>query len=389
MQAKTRSLSTNKKGTYMKKNWIISISLSLLIFSAGAAGYVQIKSDAAENIFSEPSILRESKKEEMQLDLKEIIRETQKKTVMVELADGTVGSGFLFNMEGDILTNAHVVAGTDEVKVRTTDAKGYDGKVIGISTETDVALVRVEGLKGQEPVRIAEEFDAELGQEILALGSPLGFQNTVTTGIISGTNRDFDLPPYTYKGVHQISAPIAPGNSGGPLIDRKTGQVVGMNSARMEDGEIGFSIPIKDILPIAKTWAQNPMKSLPAYTGLDDSGEMSENKKSETADYLVSYYIESLDFHDYVTAYSLLGSELQTKLTYEAFKEQFNRFSSMSIETITTEKSGEGIIVHADITVQPKKGGKPSEQMLKASYTVAYENEQAKIIDQEIKEDKR
>lgn len=373
----------------MKKNWIISISLSLLIFSAGAAGYVQIKSDAAENIFSEPSILRESKKEEMQLDLKEIIRETQKKTVMVELADGTVGSGFLFNMEGDILTNAHVVAGTDEVKVRTTDAKGYDGKVIGISTETDVALVRVEGLKGQEPVRIAEKFDAELGQEILALGSPLGFQNTVTTGIISGTNRDFDLPPYTYKGVHQISAPIAPGNSGGPLIDRKTGQVVGMNSARMEDGEIGFSIPIEDILPIAKTWAQNPMKSLPAYTGLDDSGEMSENKKSETADYLVSYYIESLDFHDYVTAYSLLGSELQTELTYEAFKEQFNRFSSMSIETITTEKSGEEIIVHADITVQPKTGGKPSEQMLKASYTVAYENEQAKIIDQEIKEDKR
>jgi hypothetical protein len=301
---------------------------------------------------------------------------------MVELEDGTVGSGFLYNNKVDIITNAHVVAGVKDVKIRTTDAKGFDGKVIGISTETDVALVRAEGLKDQEPLQISKNHHAELGQEILALGSPLGFQNTVTTGIISGTNRDFDLPPYKYSGVYQISAPIAPGNSGGPLLDRDNGQVIGVNSARMEEGEIGFSIPIEDILPLAESWSQNPMKSLPANLGLDDSEKISENKKLETADYLISYYIESLDFHDYVTAYSLIGSSWQSEMSYEAFRNQFKDLLSIKINHLKTEKDGEKILVNADIIAEVKQNGKKTEQKYRASYTVAYENEQAKIIDE-------
>jgi S1-C subfamily serine protease len=377
----------DKKGRNMKKNWIISITLSILIISAGVFGYFRIQYSAAENVFAESEILLENKEKqkETELELKEIIREAQKKVVMVELADGTVGSGFLYNKMGDIITNAHVVAGVKDVKVRTTDAKGFDGKVIGISTETDVALVRVEGLKNQEPVRISKHHDAELGQEILALGSPLGLQNTVTTGIISGTNRDFDLPPYKYSGVHQISAPIAPGNSGGPLLERKDGQVIGMNSARMEEGEIGFSIPIEDILPLAESWSQNPMKSLPTDLGLDVSEEISENKKLETADYLISYYIESIDFHDYVTAYSLLGSSLQSEMSYEAFRKQFNDLLSIKIQHLNTEKKGEKIQVDADVIAEIKQNGKKAEQKYKASYIVAYENEQARIIEEKKK----
>lgn len=366
----------------MKKYWVISITLSILIISAGVFGYFRIQHSAAENVFAESEILLEKKekKKETELELKEIIREAQKKVVMVELADGTVGSGFLYNKKGDIITNAHVVAGVEDVKVRTTDAKGFDGKVIGISSETDVALVRVDALKNQEPVRISKHHDAELGEEILALGSPLGLQNTVTTGIISGTNRDFDLPPYKYSGVHQISAPIAPGNSGGPLLDRKDGQVIGMNSARMEEGEIGFSIPIEDILPLAESWSQNPMKSLPTDLGLDVSEEISENKKLETADYLISYYIESVNFHDYVTAYSLLGSSLQSEMSYEAFRKQFNDLLSIKIQHLNTEKKGEKIQVDADVIAEIKQNGKKTEQKYKASYIVAYENEQARII---------
>jgi S1-C subfamily serine protease len=377
----------DKKGRNMKKNWIISITLSILIISAGVFGYFRIQYSAAENVFAESEILLENKEKqkETELEIKEIIREAQKKVVMVELADGTVGSGFLYNKMGDIITNAHVVAGVKDVKVRTTDAKGFDGKVIGISTETDVALVRVEGLKNQEPVRISKHHDAELGQEILALGSPLGLQNTVTTGIISGTNRDFDLPPYKYSGVHQISAPIAPGNSGGPLLERKDGQVIGMNSARMEEGEIGFSIPIEDILPLAESWSQNPMKSLPTDLGLDVSEEISENKKLETADYLISYYIESIDFHDYVTAYSLLGSSLQSEMSYEAFRKQFNDLLSIKIQHLNTEKKGEKIQVDADVIAEIKQNGKKAEQKYKASYIVAYENEQARIIEEKKK----
>lgn len=368
----------------MKKNWLISITLSILIITAGVLGFIRIQNSAAEDVFAESEILNENKdhQEETELDLKDIIREAQKKVVMVELEDGTVGSGFLYNNKGDIITNAHVVAGVKDVKVRTTDAKGFDGKVIGISTETDVALVRAEGLKNQEPLHISKDHDAELGQEIVALGSPLGLQNTVTTGIISGTNRDFDLPPYKYSGVHQISAPIAPGNSGGPLLDRENGQVIGMNSARMEEGEIGFSIPIEDILPLAESWSQNPMKSLPANLGLDDSEKISENKKLETADYLISYYIESLDFHDYVTAYSLIGSSWQSEMSYEAFRNQFKDLLSIKIKDLKTEKKGEKILVNADIIAEVKQNGKKAEQKYRASYTVAYENEQAKIIEE-------
>jgi S1-C subfamily serine protease len=381
------NLLKDKKGRNMKKYWVTSITLSILIISAGVFGYFRIQHSAAENVFAESEILLEKKekKKETELELKEIIREAQKKVVMVELADGTVGSGFLYNKKGDIITNAHVVAGVEDVKVRTTDAKGFDGKVIGISTETDVALVRVEALKNQEPVRISKHHDAELGEEILALGSPLGLQNTVTTGIISGTNRDFDLPPYKYSGVHQISAPIAPGNSGGPLLDRKDGQVIGMNSARMEEGEIGFSIPIEDILPLAESWSQNPMKSLPTDLGLDVSEEISENKKLETADYLISYYIESVNFHDYVTAYSLLGSSLQSEMSYEAFRKQFNDLLSIKIQHLNTEKKGEKIQVDADVIAEIKQNGKKTEQKYKASYIVAYEHEQARIIEEKKK----
>lgn len=366
----------------MKKNWLISITLTLVIITGGIYGYLYMKNQASDRVFAESEILQDKNGEQQktQLDLKKIIRETQKKVVMVELADGTVGSGFLYNDRGDVLTNAHVVAGEKNVKVRTTDAKGYNGEVIGISTETDVALVRVEGLKEQDPVRISANAEVELGQEILALGSPLGLQNTVTTGIISGTNRDFDLPPYTYKGVHQISAPIAPGNSGGPLLDRENGYVIGMNSAKMEEGEIGFSIPIEDILPLAESWSENPMKSLPADIGLDDSEEISENKKLETADYLISYYIESIDFHDFVTAYSLLGSSWQSEMTYEAFRNQFKNLASIKILDLQTDKKGENVQVNAEITAEEKADGKIAEKTYRASFVVAYENEQAKIV---------
>ncbi len=367
----------------MKNRIVFSIIVSLLIWIAGAVGFFYIKEHTASKIFAESMILKKNEgitKHQSPPEIKEIIREAQKKVVMVELEDGTVGSGFLYNHKGDIITNAHVVSGAKDVKIRTTDAKGYDGKVIGISTETDVAVVRVEALENVEPLNLSPDTMLELGDEILALGSPLGFQNTVTTGIISGTDRDLNVEPYKYNNVYQISAPIAPGNSGGPLIDRQTGNVVGINSARIEQGNIGFSLPIGTVLSLVNSWSETPMKNLPMLEAIDVPKEIDENKILETSDYLVSYFIESINFKDFVTAYSLLGSDWQSKVDYQSFRNEYLNILSISIEELKTIKNEDIVTVETVLsTVQQTDIGKKTT-LKKVNYVIAYENDQAKII---------
>ncbi|MGM0873874.1 MAG: S1C family serine protease [Bacillota bacterium] len=368
----------------MNKKLIFSIIVSVLIWISGGIGFVYVKNKTAESIFSESAILKNNDDntsyEQVAPDLKEIIREAQKKVVMVELDDGSVGSGFLYNEKGDVITNAHVVSGAKTVKIRTTDAKGFDGEVIGISTETDVAVIRVEGLKDTEPLLQSPNEELEIGDEILALGSPLGFQNTVTTGIISGIDRELKVEPYTYENVYQISAPIAPGNSGGPLIDRKTGKVVGINSARIEQGNIGFSIPINSVISLVNSWSETPMENLPATSTVDVSTEIDENKMLETSDYLVSYFIQSINFQDFVTAYSLLGSKWQSNIDYDTFRSQYLNIISISIDELKTEKKDDQVIVETVLTATERTGQEQVKRTYKISYEVAYENDQAKII---------
>ncbi|MFC0274344.1 S1C family serine protease [Metabacillus herbersteinensis] len=367
----------------MNKKWIISISISLLIWTSGSIGYFYLKDRVANQVYAESPILKRDTDVptlKTEVNLKEIIRETQKKVVMVELDDGTVGSGFLYNNNGDIITNAHVVSGATDVKIRTTDAKGYEGKVIGLSMETDIAVVRVEGLKDQPPLEISVNRKLEIGDEILALGSPLGLQNTVTTGIISGTDRELDIAPYKYENVYQISAPIAPGNSGGPLIDRQTGHVIGINSARLEQGSIGFSIPINTVLPLVNSWSETPMKNLPDISKLDGADEIDENKVLETADYLVSYFNESLTYRDYVTAYSMLGSDWQSKVSYEEFRNQYLNTLSLKIEELKINSQNGHVDVETVITAQERENEKKIQSTYRIHYEIAFENEQARII---------
>jgi len=373
----------------MKKKIIISFIVSLLIWLAGGIGFFYIKEHTAAKVYSESTILKQNKdvnKYQPPLEIKEIIREAQKKVVMVELEDGSVGSGFLYNHKGDIITNAHVVNGAKQVKIRTTDAMGYDGEVIGISIETDVAVVRVKGLENVEPLKLSPNTTLELGDEILALGSPLGFQNTVTTGIISGTDRELDVEPYKYDNVYQISAPIAPGNSGGPLIDRKTGNVVGINSARIEQGSIGFSLPIGTVLPLVNSWSETPMKNLPIVETVDAIDEIDENKIIETSEYLVSYFIDSINYQDFVTAYSLLGSDWQTNIDYQSFRNEYLNILSIRIDELKTTKNEDKVLVETVLSIVEETNHVQKNVSKKVNYVVAFENDQAKIISEEQKE---
>ncbi|HUO79021.1 MAG TPA: DegQ family serine endoprotease [Steroidobacteraceae bacterium] len=154
------------------------------------------------------------------------------------------GSGFIVAPDGYILTNAHVVADAREVTVRLTDRREFTAKVIGVDRRTDVAVIKIDG-KDLPTVRIGDPSRLRPGEWVVAIGSPFGFDNSVTAGIVSAISRS--LPDGQYTPFIQTDAAVNPGNSGGPLFNM-AGEVVGMNSQiySRTGGFMGisFAIPI-------------------------------------------------------------------------------------------------------------------------------------------------
>ncbi len=358
--------------------------LTVLIWGGGIYAFFYIKEHVGKELRASSELVGSNEgteKEKGPLELKEIIHNTQKLVVKIELKDGSLGSGFIYNDKGDVITNAHVVGNSRSVVVKTSDSKEFTGTVIGLSNETDIAVVRVAGLEGTVPLQIEGIKKAEVGDEVLALGSPLGLQNTVTTGIISGTERDFDIEPFHYEDVYQISAPIAPGNSGGPLINSKNGKILGINSAGVDQGAIGFSIPIVSVLTTLEGWSKTPMTSLPEVA-LDTEGYATGDEYSmeEYSSYLVKYFYENLNYGDYVTAYSLLGSSWKSNLPYEEFREGYLNTRTVTIDELVTSQSGEKSSVVAIISAEERKNGSTVYSKYKVSYEIGYENDQLKLL---------
>lgn len=174
-------------------------------------------------------------------------------------AGADLGSGFVYDNQGDILTNDHVVSGATSVGVKTETGQIYPATIIGADPSLDVAALHVSRLS-LAPLTVNAHYAGALGDNILAFGSPLGLSDTVTTGIISGLNRSFTIHGVHYQNMFQISAPIAPGNSGGPLVLLASGAVVGMDTAGVtsSSGNIGFAIPMSEAYPPALVWAAHP-----------------------------------------------------------------------------------------------------------------------------------
>jgi S1-C subfamily serine protease len=168
-----------------------------------------------------------------------------------QVEQGT-GSGFIINGNGQILTNAHVVQGADKVTVTLKDGRVLQGKVMGLDTVTDVAVVKVEGDK-LPTVALGDSERIKAGEWAIAIGNPLGLDNTVTAGIISATGRSSSQVGDGSKRVNyiQTDAAINPGNSGGPLLNA-SGQVIGMNTAILRNAQgLGFAIPINQVQKIS------------------------------------------------------------------------------------------------------------------------------------------
>jgi putative serine protease PepD len=189
------------------------------------------------------------------------------------------GTGFEVDSKGDIVTNYHVVAGSDSVRVRLNDGHTYGGRVIGKSPSRDVAVIRISAPASElHPLAFADSSAVTVGDAVVAIGDPYGLRNTVTAGIVSALNRTIVSPDnHPITGVIQTDAAINSGNSGGPLLNTE-GQVVGVNS-QIESGSqgtgggasgnigIGFSIPSNMVAKTARTLIQNA-KSTP-YVGVE------------------------------------------------------------------------------------------------------------------------
>jgi S1-C subfamily serine protease len=168
-----------------------------------------------------------------------------------EIRQGT-GSGFIINNNGQILTNAHVVAGATKVTVTLKDGRTVDGKVKGIDRVTDVAVIEIAE-KNLPSIQLGNSEQIKPGEWAIAIGNPLGLDNSVTAGIISGTGRTGAEIGAADKRVNyiQTDAAINPGNSGGPLLNA-AGQVIGMNTAILRGAQgLGFAIPINTAVRIA------------------------------------------------------------------------------------------------------------------------------------------
>jgi serine protease Do len=153
-----------------------------------------------------------------------------------------VGSGVIIERDGQILTNAHVVDGAASLLVTLDNGTKVPARTVGLDSVLDVALLRVESPSLLPAARLGDSSSVKVGDEVVAIGNPIGLDQTMTRGIVSGLNRV--LPGVSDEAMIQTDAPINPGNSGGPLVDR-CGQVIGINTLISEDAQsIGFAVPI-------------------------------------------------------------------------------------------------------------------------------------------------
>lgn len=198
-----------------------------------------------------------------------------------------LGSGFIINKDGYILTNEHVVANADEISVTVADIdKPFKARVVGSDYDLDLAVLKIDAGRDLPTLELGNSGTVRVGEWVIAIGNPYGLDHTVTVGVISATGRPITIQGRLYKNLIQTDAAINPGNSGGPLLNLK-GQVVGINTAINAQAQgIGFAIPIntvKEVLDelinqgkVVRPWLgvylQDLTPELAEYFGLNQAG---------------------------------------------------------------------------------------------------------------------
>ncbi len=201
-----------------------------------------------------------------------------------ERVERGTGSGFILSADGRVVTNAHVVDNADSVEVTLKDGRTFEGRVMGTDPVTDVAVIKIEA-DSLPVVTLGSSEDLVPGQWAIAIGNPLGLDNTVTAGIISALERSSSQVGIPNKRVRfiQTDAAINPGNSGGPLLNDR-GEVIGINTAIRADAQgLGFAIPIETAFRIAEELFSNGEVQHP-YIGIQMIELSAETKKQFNED---------------------------------------------------------------------------------------------------------
>lgn len=260
-----------------------------------------------------------------------------------------IGSGFIINEEGYVLTNYHVIKGAQDVKVVLNDGKEVEAKVINYDAENDIAVVKIkEEMKMPGVVELGDSDSVQAGESVVAIGNPLGkeFLGTVTSGIVSAINRSIKIGGKDLTLI-QTDAAINPGNSGGPLLNSR-GQVIGMNTAKINSQSaeggvegIGFSIPINQ----AKAKLGDLSKPILeiGIKGRDISEKVSKENKIPIG----VYVMEVIEFSpaekigirssDVITSFD--GNKINTMAELNKLKSQKSNGDEVSIEIYREGKS--------------------------------------------------
>ncbi len=174
---------------------------------------------------------------------------------LTKIPAGT-GSGFIWDRQGHIVTNYHVVKEGSRLQVTLSDRSTWDAKVVGAEPDKDLAVLKIDAPSSKlRPIKIGTSSDLRVGQNVLAIGNPFGLDQTLTTGVISGLGREIEaVSGRTIGGVIQTDAAINPGNSGGPLLD-SSGRLIGVNTAIYSPSGayagVGFAVPVDDVTRLA------------------------------------------------------------------------------------------------------------------------------------------
>jgi len=274
------------------------------------------------------------------------------------------GSGFIVDsVHGYIITNNHVVAGAEKIVVSLADGRNITAKLVGADDRTDLAVVQIADTKNLTATQQGDSTKLQVGEPVVAIGNPGGqeFARSVTTGVVSATNRILDIPGEASFNLIQTDAAINPGNSGGPLVNSQ-GQVIGINSAKNQEAGfegMGFAIPISDALPtikqlIEKGYASHPGLNVqidPRYTA-----EYASQKGWPAGAYVSKVTLGGPAERAGITAGDILtkinSKEIKSslELTHELFK--FNPGDKVTVTIFRNNKAQDVSVTLAEIKSQ-------------------------------------
>jgi S1-C subfamily serine protease len=206
--------------------------------------------------------------------------------VSVEEHPAGIGTGFIWDNSGHIVTNFHVIQNADGASVQLADESVHDAKVVGVSPEQDLAILKIDApAESLHPIPVGSSADLKVGQTVIALGYPLGLNLTLTKGVISGLDQSLPLEggAEIQKAI-QTDASINPGNSGGPLLDSE-GRLIGVNTAIIRaPAGFGFAIPVDTVRSAIKKMSETPLKTLPTL-GIKMGESLATVKNLETGEH--------------------------------------------------------------------------------------------------------